>query len=403
MPFVGSQPSADRAGLAPSQQSPLVLHVVPQVSDQGGAEVSLVQFVSHLQSLGVRNALLPLYSRRTSERLPQLREAGVHVFDPIDQGPLRRAAAVRRAVGQLQPDVVHSSVWDADVAAHVGCLGLNVVRVVSLVNTPYAPEAIAAARSPRRLEIYRRTEGVLGRRLTDQFHAITGAVADSAVQSLGIDRNKIRVIPRGRDRQTLGHPSAERRSHVRAQLSLSEDAEVVLNVARQEPQKGLVHLLRAFNEIAAERPRAVLLQAGREGSATAELKDEIAKLGLGDRVWLLGRRTDVGDLLAACDVFAFSSLWEGLGGAVLEAMAMDAPVVAFGVPAVREVLGDAAEICALGDTDGFAKGLRRLLEDRAAAAQLAASARQRFEDLYTIEAVADQMAEFYRSLVGEKR
>jgi glycosyltransferase involved in cell wall biosynthesis len=382
--------------------SPSVLHVTTQVSDQGGAEVSLVQFLAHLQGLGVRNTVLPLFSRRTSARIPDLRDHGVRVLDPPDGGLVRHTRTVRRLHRDLRPDIVHSSIWDADLAARLASIGSGAVRVVSLVNTPYAPEAFAVAPSPRRLAAYRRLEGVLARHLTDAFHALTDTVADAAVSSLGIDRSRIRVIPRGRDRRVLGEPSARRRMEGRERLGLSLGAEVVLNVARHEPQKGLIHLVRAFAEVAAARPRAVLIQAGRQGSATPELGTEIERLKLGPRIRLLGRRTDVGDLLAASDVFAFSSLWEGLGGAVLEAMAMEVPVVTFAVPAVREILGGHGLISAMGDESGFAENLLRVLDGRERASATASAARARFDKHYTVETVAMRMAEFYRELLGKR-
>jgi glycosyltransferase involved in cell wall biosynthesis len=302
----------------------------------------------------------------------------------------------------LRPDVLHSTIWEADLVARLAGTGSGVMRVVSLVNTPYAPEAFAAARSPRRLEAYRRFEGLLARHSTDAFHALTETVADAAVRTLGVDRGRIRVVPRGRDRRVLGEPSSQRRAAVRARVGLPPDAEVLLNLARHEPQKGLVHLVRAFAEVAAARPRAVLLQAGREGSATPEVHAEVERLGLASRMRLLGRRTDVGDLLAAADVFAFSSLWEGLGGSVLEAMAMEVPVAAFRVPAVCEVLGGHGLVSAIGEDSGLAANVAHLLDDSQHARAIAAAARARFEDHYTIEAVATQMAHFYRHLLGDQ-
>lgn len=401
-----SEPGTNQAGRqAGNHEQPVrelsVLHVPLCVSDsRGGAGISLQHLLRHLQGLGVHNSVLPVRSG-TSAQLSHLRALGVRVLDAPDRGPVRCARAVRRAVSDLKPDVVHSSVFEADLAARLGAVGSGALRVVGLVNTEYAPEAVAAARSPLRLETKRRLHGLMARNLTDRFHALTQSVAEAAVQSLGIEPARIRVIPRGRDRAVLGEPSPNRGLRVRTTLGLPPDAEIVLNVARHEPQKGLPLLIAAFAEVAAERPRAILLQAGREGAATPTVIEEIDRRGLADRVRLLGPRSDVPDLLAACDVFAFSSLWEGIGGAVLEAMAMEAPVVTFRVPGVCEVLGGHGEVCEIGDVGGLAAGVLRMLDDRDAARLHAVAARARFETNYTIEVVATQMADFYRDAVRE--
>ena len=89
-----------------------------------------------------------------------------------------------------------------------------------------------------------------------------------------------------------------------------------------------------------EVPDVALMVAGRSGRLTLFLNAQIADLGITDAVRFLGVRTDVADLLCAADAFVCPSRWEGFGGALDEAMALRAPVVAFDIPAIREVLGD---------------------------------------------------------------
>ena len=98
---------------------------------------------------------------------------------------------------------------------------------------------------------------------------------------------------------------------------------MVINVGRQEHQKGQVLLVEAFSQVLANHPGALLLIVGRPGAATKAIETAIADAGLGGSVRLLGPRSDVADLLCAADVFAMSSLFEGLGGVVLEAMALN--------------------------------------------------------------------------------
>jgi len=204
-------------------------------------------------------------------------------------------------------------------------------------------------------------------------------------------------VPRGRDRALLGHPSPERRAAVRADLGLAADVPVLLCAARHEYQKGLDVVVDALGEVRRAGPGAVLLIAGREGNLTPLMREVMAKRGVTDAVRLLGPRSDVPDLLTAADAFVAPSRWEGLGSAVLEAMAMRTPIVASDVPAIRETVGsdERALLVPPGDAAALAAALVATLGDSAAAALRAAAAAARFEERYDIEPVVDGMLRLY--------
>jgi glycosyltransferase involved in cell wall biosynthesis len=104
------------------------------------------------------------------------------------------------------------------------------------------------------------------------------------------------------------------------------------------------------------------------------------------------------ELMCAADVFAFPSRWEGLGVAVLEAMALEAPIVASDLPAVREVVGAGDERALLvppDRPDELAAALVTTLEGPVAAAARASAARERFLEAFTLDRVADATVAFY--------
>lgn len=197
----------------------------------------------------------------------------------------------------------------------------------------------------------------------------------------------------------LGTPSAERRQRARAALGVDDGAQVVVNVARQEFQKGLVHLLDATGTLNG-RTDLVVIQAGRRGRTTAELERRWSDLRLGDSFRFIGHREDVPDVLAAADVFVFPSLYEGLGGAVIEAMALGLPIVCSDLPALREVVepnGNAIVVPA-GDAGALAGALATLLDDRDRAAAFGVRSRAIFEERFTLDAVVDRMVDLYRQV-----
>jgi glycosyltransferase involved in cell wall biosynthesis len=275
----------------------------------------------------------------------------------------------------------------------------------SLVNVAYAPIRLHDPNvRASRLWAARMIDGWTARHLTTHFHALTEAVKRGAVSSLRIDPERITVIERGRDPERLGEPSRKRRAAARAALGLTQDGDVVVTVGRQEFQKGQRHLLEAFARLAAARPEAVLLVAGREGHASADLETFRAGLGVGDRVRLLGHRTDVPEILAAADVFAFPSLYEGFGGAVIEAMALGLPVVASDLPALHEVV-EAERTGVLvppGSAADLASAIGGLLDDPARARAMGERGRATFLERFTVERTTARMVELYGRILSRR-
>jgi glycosyltransferase involved in cell wall biosynthesis len=178
------------------------------------------------------------------------------------------------------------------------------------------------------------------------------------------------------------------------------DGPLLLAAGRQEYQKGFDVLLAAFPEITDALPGATLLVAGRPGRATPALDRQRAALG--DRVRFLGHRPDLADLLAAADAFVLPSRWEGAAGVVLEAMALEAPIVATDLVGVREVVGTAAALVPPDDAHALAVAIASTVLDESAHAR-ATVARQRFLDHFTVERSAAGMAAFYARALADHR
>ena len=380
-----------------------VLHVVNGLGT-GGAERSLAELLPGFARAGVESRVACL-SRKHEGVHARVEERGVPVT-VVGPGRARSLVGLRRLIRDWHPDIVHTSIFDADVLGRAAAVGTPARVLTSLVNTTYDGAAEAdPSISARRLAAVRAVDRFTARHLTDHFHAISPAVRDSATAHLGIPADRVTVVPRGRDLGRLGAPSAARRRDVRDRLGLDSGAEVVLNVGRQEPQKGQDVLFRAVARLVEAHPDLVLVQAGRAGKSTAGLRTLVEELGLGERVRLLGHRDDVGDLLAAADVFAFPSVYEGLGGSVLEAMAMRVPVVVSDAPALVDVVagGRAGVVVPVGDVEALAEALDRVLRTRALAGELADRALEEFTGRFTLErSVADMVTLFRDVLEGER-
>jgi glycosyltransferase involved in cell wall biosynthesis len=328
---------------------------------------------------------------------PALEAAGATLFSLAGAGG--RAGAARRAVQLLRmrrPDLVHTTLFEADLTGRIASVAARVPVVSSLVNTAYGPEQLANPALRRwKLRGAQALDAVTARRVA-RFHAVSTSVADVMAARLRIARDRIDVIPRGRDAEELGVRTSERRAAARAALRAGHGDPVVLAIGRQEYQKGFDVLLRAFVTVRSNNPRARLLVAGRDGNETRSLVGLVEQLQLQPAVTFLGERCDVPELLCAADVFAFPTRWEGMPGTVIEAMALEAPIVASDIAPVREVLGDdrSARLVAPDDVEQLAHAIHATLHDDSVQDHTAV-ARARFLERFTIEGVADEMVRFY--------
>jgi glycosyltransferase involved in cell wall biosynthesis len=164
------------------------------------------------------------------------------------------------------------------------------------------------------------------------------------------------------------------------------------------PKKAPDTLVEAYAEVVGELPDAKLALAGRDGVQTSQLRAAVQRLGLGRAVRFLGARDDVPELLCGADLFVLPSRWEGLPGAVLEAMALEAPVVASDLPMVREAVTDGvtARLVPVDRPAALAAAILEVLADPDAAAARAARARADFLERFTVERAADGMVALYR-------
>lgn len=371
------------------------LHLIDSLGP-GGAERSLIELVASLREHSFEPTVA--YFERTEVDLLGLAEAmGVRTVHIAARGWIGRVRAVRRLVRGVRPSVLHTTIFRSDIVGRVAAIGTDAPVLTSIVNTSYEPVRLSDARVRR--------SRLLGAQIIDAitahlgghlFHAISQAVASSAVHRLRLDPESVIVVPRGRRRTELGEPSRERRASARALLGIAEEDFVVLQVGREDHQKGHVDLLSAFFRMREQWVDATLVLAGRQGNASQAIDDLLARRG-SQRVLRLGHSTDVPELLAAADVFVFPSLYEGLGGALLEAMAMEVPIVATAVPALVEVVEDDGIVVPPGDPPAIARAVAEVRDDPMSAHERARAARRRFDNQFESTIVTAQMVDLFHT------
>jgi glycosyltransferase involved in cell wall biosynthesis len=370
----------------------------------GGAERSIAEMLPGYVERGI-DVTVACFHRR-AEGVQDAVIAHGHDVRFIESPSLwGRVRALRRLATEEQIDLIHTQLFDANIAGRLAAVGLHTAVLTSLVNTEYGAARAGDPNVARyKLEAGRLIDSWTGRLLNDHFHAISHAVKDAATTHLGINADRMTVVERGRDPNRLGVPSVSRKAAARESLGLAQETPVLITAGRQEYQKGQVHLLRAMAELRQRVPGVVLLLAGRDGHASAELRKVYGELSLDRTVQILGHRDDVPELLAAADLFVFPSLYEGIAGSVIEAMALGLPIVASDIPAMREVLEpeENSVLVPPADPQALADAVERLLSDAPLMDRFAARSELRFAEQFTLDRAVGRMAELYERVVDQR-
>lgn len=326
--------------------------------------------------------------------LDQAREHGIEVVVvPELRSPLRPTEdlaalrRLRRLFGARQFDVVHTHSAKAGALGRVAAHSVGVPRVVHTIHGFPFHDFQGWAPHSAYVSIERRLA-----RITDAFLAVGTNVAVEALRRGLAQPEQLHTIGPAVDPPSVWL-SPQTRARARSLLDLPDDVLVVGTVGRLDYQKAPEHLLEAMSRL--HHP-AVLVWVG-DGELAATAARTAARLGITDRVRLLGHRDDVQQLLPAFDVFAMASRYEGLPCAVVEAQQCGIPVVATAVNAVPDVVipGETGLLVPPARPDLMARALDHALGHPSQARQWATAARLHLGSRYDPATLADVLDVVY--------
>jgi glycosyltransferase involved in cell wall biosynthesis len=255
--------------------------------------------------------------------------------------------------------------------------------------------------SERTLGIYRRAFALAARSLPQ--HIVVDGIAIER-QLPGSLRSRISVVHNGIDTHVF-RPGLDG-SGVREELRIPKDHLVVGNAARITPWKGQHHLIEAFARIAGDQPNVTLLLAGSplfdNDTYQRRLLSLTSQFGLQDRIKFAGYRHDLPNVLAAMDIFAFTSIEKDTSPlALLSAMSCGLAIVAFDIEGVLElVTNDQCLLTPAGRVEELADSLQRLIADKDLRHLFGARARQLAVESLSLESYTTRLEEIFLKLIG---
>ena len=360
------------------------IHVDTARTWRGGQNQVLLT-VNGLNAIGHRAALVAHPNGELRNRAAE----GLELIPIASRTEMDLSAAWRlaRVVKRLQPDVVHAH--DAHATAMASF-------ALSLGGPGTSSPALVVS---RRVDFHLRNNSFSRwkHRQVDCFLAASEAIRSMLVAD-GVPTERTLTVHEGID---VEHVLAAPLVNVHEAFFLPHGAPVVGNVAALVPHKGQRHLIEAAHLVVQEVPDARFVILG-EGELREHLERQVREYHLEKHVLLPGFRTDVLGCMKAFDLFVMSSVTEGLGTSILDAMACSRAIVATEAGGIPEIVQDdvTGVLVAPRDHKAMAREIVRLLGDGPLRARMGERGRARVFERFTVERMVAETAAAYERVAG---
>lgn len=287
-------------------------------------------------------------------------------------------------------DIVHSILFKSNLRTRFAKLFTRFLHLESLVNTTYSKERFFDDNvNPKVLKSYKFLDKITAKKFVDHFHSITKSVKNHYVRELDLDPENISIVYRGRKPISINKGNVKDRKFT------------LLNVARQDYQKGQIFLLQAIDHLVNKSVKDIqLIIIGVDGRVTDNLKAFVKQRSLEPYVNFAGFTNNVSEFFSIADVFVFSSLFEGLGGALIEAQSAGLPIIANDLEVLREVAVDKenAIFVDIKDTPRVAEAIIRLKESASLRDKFSRNSLKNYKEKFREEKSNEGMLNLYRKL-----
>jgi glycosyltransferase involved in cell wall biosynthesis len=366
------------------------LHIDTARTWRGGQNQVLLT-VNGLRSIGQRAALVA----HPDGELRRRADEGLELIPIASRSEMDLSAAWRlaRVVKRLQPDVIHAH------DPHGVAMASLALSLGSGAAASGRPPALLAS---RRVDFHLKGNSFSRwkHRQVDCFIAASNAIRAMLVAD-GVPKEKTVTVHEGID---VDHVLAAPPVNVHETFFLPHQAPVVGNVGALVPHKGQRHLIEAAHLVVQELPDVRFIILG-EGELREQLEHQVRAHHLEKHVLLPGFRIDVLGCLKGFDLFVMSSVTEGLGTSLLDAMACTKAIVASRTGGIPEVVEDEVNgvLVEARDHRALAAAIVRLIADNTTRQRMATTGFARVRERFTVERMVAETADVYARVAGTLR
>ncbi|NIM19914.1 MAG: glycosyltransferase [Candidatus Latescibacteria bacterium] len=365
-----------------------VAHVLRSL-EFGGAEKLVLELAMHQKESGeIAPDLICMRSLG-----PLSHDAEQHGLKPVLAGMhgIRYVSAIVRLMrifSRRRPDVVHTH----NFVSHVHAAPAAKLLGIPVIHTKHGKHVASFSRFPwLRRYLYN---------LSWRVAAVSGDTGSSLREKAGLDPSIIEVVYNGIN---VARYAAGSKREARKKLAVDEGVYLMGSVSRLDPVKDHRTMLEAFKEVAAERDDCLFMIIG-DGPERERIKYSIGGLGLEGKVVMPGFIDDIPAVLPALDLFLQPSIEEGLSLTILEAAASRIPIIATPVGGTPEIIVDGVTgiLVEARNAVALAAAMNRFLEDPDHFRKLANNAKQRIEELFSLEKMVSSYHAMYRAAIDER-
>jgi glycosyltransferase involved in cell wall biosynthesis len=331
------------------------------------------KFEPFVVSIGTKHGADSFYRLLTAEGF-----AAYHIPVPGKLNP-RAILKLRRFMMQQDIDILHTHGFKADVLGYLSTRGLS-IRLVSTIHGWSADESFL-------IRVYEAISRAFLKRF-DRVYPLSPALQQHLRQH-GFDPHKLHLILNSVDLSGLDFKFNPRRP---------EDLFSILFVGRIYRPKGVYDLVQAFGIAKLAAPSRLVIVG--DGEERAGLEELVHRLGIEDRVTLVGEVSSITRFLAESHALVLPSYAEGIPRVIMEAFAAGVPVIGTAIPGIKQLIEDKVSglLVPVGKPDLLARTLERLCDNPGLAQRMAGNARQVVTETYSAGRMAHDLQKEYRRL-----
>ncbi len=377
------------------QAKPVIMHVI-HVLSTGGLENGLVNIINRMPAEDFDQHIVCLTRADDFASRVTNPSVSVHELDKREGHDFRLYWRFWRLLGQVRPDIIHTRNFGT---LEMQLLGLRRWRA-GRVHGEHGRDMFDLEGRHKGYNRFRRFMS----RFVHRYIAVSQDLRHWLIDTVEIPRSKVVQIYNGVD-QTRFRPVEDKDRAGFPSAFAGPKVLLVGTVGRLATVKSQETLVRAFAALCGQRPgqreQLGLILVG-DGPRREALETLARELGIADRCWFAGDRSDVGALLCQLDIFVLPSLNEGISNTVLEAMACGLPVIATRVGGNPELVEDGRSGCLIGvgDETALTRRLTELLDDRESRLEMGRVARRRIEDRFNWGNTVREYTAVYEALLS---